>query len=469
MSYSKRAHTFRTTAGDKPAARARLGSPSFIGLNISGSVPAGLIAELTAKRHPSSVEHGFSHPCLGKLGRVHVADDDQFVGTSNPCGLFVKVMATGVGDLCVDRSNPPCVVGSLRYCEGDFVFPIVLQGRNQRSVAARGDGLKSKINPYLAVADRQTVGNFALKRDIPAPTGVLREASCFDLPTEIAGLPEIKMALEIGGTPSIDPDGARDERDPAQSTLWSAAGAKPWVTPFGVPGCGKLATHRLYGITMEAEFSGCACAQLDQVEGTRPFGDSASLPSVLRLPLDLAAVVPDAVHRTGMSVEVFSDSCVLDTVFERQHHARSHTWSNGKMQEHRTGRQVVFNLHVHLVFVTKYRRDALSALAIDDLRSIFSKLCTDFEAELVECDGEDDHVHLLINYPPKIAISKLVNSLKGVSSRMLRQIRPEVRGRYRKGVLWSPSYFAASCGGAPLSVIAEYVSNQRKGRASSPA
>jgi putative transposase len=122
-----------------------------------------------------------------------------------------------------------------------------------------------------------------------------------------------------------------------------------------------------------------------------------------------------------------------------------------------------------LVFVTKYRRDALSALAIDDLRSIFSKLCTDFEAELVECDGEDDHVHRLINYPPKIAISKLVNSLKGVSSRMLRQIRPEVRGRYRKGVLWSPSYFAASCGGAPLSVIAEYVSNQRKGRASSPA
>ncbi|WP_282026678.1 IS200/IS605 family transposase [Limimaricola cinnabarinus] len=129
---------------------------------------------------------------------------------------------------------------------------------------------------------------------------------------------------------------------------------------------------------------------------------------------------------------------------------------------YRTGRHVVFNLHVHLVFVTKYRRDVLSEPAIDDLRSIFSKVCGDFEAELVECDGEDDHVHLLITYPPKVALSKLVNSLKGVSSRRLREQRPEITGRYREGVLWSPSYFAASCGGAPLSVIADYVKSQRE-------
>lgn len=129
---------------------------------------------------------------------------------------------------------------------------------------------------------------------------------------------------------------------------------------------------------------------------------------------------------------------------------------------YRTGRHVIYNLHVHLVFVTKYRRDVLSEPAIEDLRHIFSKVCGDFEAELVECDGEDDHVHLLINYPPKVSLSKLVNSLKGVSSRRLREKRPEVTGRYRRGVLWSPSYFAASCGGAPLSVIAEYVKSQRE-------
>lgn len=134
----------------------------------------------------------------------------------------------------------------------------------------------------------------------------------------------------------------------------------------------------------------------------------------------------------------------------------------GTIVDYRTGRHVVYMLHVHLVFVTKYRRDVLSGPAIRDLRRIFAKVCKDFEAELIECDGEDDHVHLLVHYPPKIALSKLVNSLKGVSSRLLRETRPEVSGRYHKGVLWSPSYFAASCGGAPLAVIAEYVKSQRE-------
>jgi len=128
----------------------------------------------------------------------------------------------------------------------------------------------------------------------------------------------------------------------------------------------------------------------------------------------------------------------------------------------KTGAHCVFDLHVHLVFVTKYRRKVLSIPAIQDLRSIFAEICAKHEANLVECDGEDDHVHLLIHYPPKVALSKLINHLKGTSSRYLREDRPEISGCYRKGVLWSPSYFAGSCGGAPLSVIAEYVKQQRK-------
>ena len=129
----------------------------------------------------------------------------------------------------------------------------------------------------------------------------------------------------------------------------------------------------------------------------------------------------------------------------------------------RQGRHVFYALHVHLVFVTKYRRDVLSGPAIRDLAGIFAKVCRDFESELVECSGEDDHVHLLVRYPPKVALSKLVNSLKGVSSRRLRDIRPEVSDRYHNGTLWSASYFAASCGGAPLSIIADYVRSQREG------
>jgi len=75
-------------------------------------------------------------------------------------------------------------------------------------------------------------------------------------------------------------------------------------------------------------------------------------------------------------------------------------------------------------------------------------------------DGENNHVHLLVRYPPKVAVSHLVNSLKGVSSRMLRRERPDLAARYWKGVLWSPSYFAASCGGAPINILKEYIQQQ---------
>jgi putative transposase len=94
------------------------------------------------------------------------------------------------------------------------------------------------------------------------------------------------------------------------------------------------------------------------------------------------------------------------------------------------------------------------------MRTVFEDICTMFEARLVEFDGEADHVHLLIDYPPKIAISKLVNSLKGVSSRLLRKEFPLLSTFSLKNQLWSPSYFAGSCGGAPLTIIKQYIENQ---------
>ena len=118
-------------------------------------------------------------------------------------------------------------------------------------------------------------------------------------------------------------------------------------------------------------------------------------------------------------------------------------------------------MHVHLVFVAKYRRKVFDGEAIERLRQIFAKVCRDFEAQLVEMDGEDNHVHLLVEYPPKVAVSALVNSLKGVSSRLLQVERPDIERRYWNGVLWSPSYFAASCGGAPISIVRQYIEQQK--------
>lgn len=119
-------------------------------------------------------------------------------------------------------------------------------------------------------------------------------------------------------------------------------------------------------------------------------------------------------------------------------------------------------MHVHLVFVTKYRRDGFTKAILNDLQEIFASVCADFEAELVAFDGEDDHVHLLVNYPPKVAISKLVNSLKGISSLLIRKKNyPNIQKKLWKRALWSPSYFAGSCGGAPIEIIRQYIEQQQ--------
>ncbi|OOY27910.1 hypothetical protein BMI90_11460 [Thioclava sp. L04-15] len=128
--------------------------------------------------------------------------------------------------------------------------------------------------------------------------------------------------------------------------------------------------------------------------------------------------------------------------------------------EYRKGRHVVNSLKVHLVFMTKSRRGLLDSDAHQRLRRAFEKVAGDFGATLAECDGKDDYMHLLLEYPATVPVAKLVNSLKGVGSRLLLRDREDLRGRCPKG-LWSPSYFAASCGAPPLDVIRDYVLNQR--------
>jgi putative transposase len=117
----------------------------------------------------------------------------------------------------------------------------------------------------------------------------------------------------------------------------------------------------------------------------------------------------------------------------------------------RTGRHVVFCLHAHLVFTTKRRGNVLTPQHLERLKVIFESVCADFGVELHEFNGESDHVHLLVNYTPKVRLSELVNSLKGVSSRRLKQEFPEIlsfwSARKSRGVLWTPSYFAGSVGG----------------------
>jgi putative transposase len=131
----------------------------------------------------------------------------------------------------------------------------------------------------------------------------------------------------------------------------------------------------------------------------------------------------------------------------------------GDMQDIRTGRRVAYNIHAYFGLCREtgarcFQRWRSRTSGQSSPRSVGI-------SALKGCNGEDEHVHLLVIDPPKVTLSKLVNSLKGVSSRLLREQRPEIIGHYSHGVLWPPSCFAASCGG-PLSAIAESIKSQRE-------
>lgn len=115
------------------------------------------------------------------------------------------------------------------------------------------------------------------------------------------------------------------------------------------------------------------------------------------------------------------------------------------------------------MFVTKYRRGALTRPILTRCGEIMGEVCDDFGCHLVEFNGEEDHVHLLVNFPPTVQITRLVNSLKGVSSRHLRRDFDRHLHKYLwGGHLWSRSYYAGTAGGAPLETIADYIRSQQR-------
>ncbi|HEY9800373.1 MAG TPA: IS200/IS605 family transposase [Nostocaceae cyanobacterium] len=121
----------------------------------------------------------------------------------------------------------------------------------------------------------------------------------------------------------------------------------------------------------------------------------------------------------------------------------------------------VSDLKVHLVLVTKYRRKAFTSLMLSRLNAVMQELLEKWDCKLVEFNGEEDHVHLLFQYHPDVELSKLVNNLKSVSSRKLRQEFAEhLESFYWKDVFWSGSYFVASCGGVTVSTLRKYIEAQ---------
>lgn len=131
--------------------------------------------------------------------------------------------------------------------------------------------------------------------------------------------------------------------------------------------------------------------------------------------------------------------------------------------EWRTGRSCVFKNFIHLVFVTKYRRKTFTREMLKRMEVLLKETCKQMDVEFIEFNGKEDHIHLMVCCPPKLAISNLVSKLKGKTSYFLRKefwdlLKDKLWGKH----LWSPSYCVVSSGGAPLDIIREYIKNQSK-------
>jgi putative transposase len=121
----------------------------------------------------------------------------------------------------------------------------------------------------------------------------------------------------------------------------------------------------------------------------------------------------------------------------------------------------VSDLKAHLVLTTKYRRKAFTLEMLKRVEDILVDLLEKWDCKLVEFNGEEDHVHLLFQYHPDLQLSKLVNNIKSVTSRRLRQEYAEhLENFFWKDVFWNGSYFVASCGGVTISKLKEYIENQ---------
>lgn len=127
----------------------------------------------------------------------------------------------------------------------------------------------------------------------------------------------------------------------------------------------------------------------------------------------------------------------------------------------RKGSHSVFSVRLHFVFVTHYRRESITAPMLERIKEMFGQVCETMDCELLECSGETDHVHLLVDFHPRHSISAVAGSLKAASSRMIKREFPAEFARwYSKQSFWSGSYYVASTGGAPIEKLKEYIKNQ---------
>lgn len=125
----------------------------------------------------------------------------------------------------------------------------------------------------------------------------------------------------------------------------------------------------------------------------------------------------------------------------------------------KSNRNIVYNCQYHVIWCVKYRKKVLVDEVENRLKEILSQVALDVQSEVEEMETDKDHVHLLISCDPQFGIHQVVKRMKGRSSKLLRDEFPHLKSRIPS--LWTNSYFVATVGGAPLSVIKQYIKDQQ--------
>jgi len=121
----------------------------------------------------------------------------------------------------------------------------------------------------------------------------------------------------------------------------------------------------------------------------------------------------------------------------------------------------VYDMKYHLVLITEYRKKCFTGEILDRLEEICREQCEKWDVELLEFGGESDHIHLMLAFYPTLQPSKFINSLKTVTSRLIRkQYTKQLKKYYCKPVLWARAYCLLTAGGAPLETLKKYIQNQ---------
>ncbi|NQU37394.1 MAG: IS200/IS605 family transposase [Actinobacteria bacterium] len=126
--------------------------------------------------------------------------------------------------------------------------------------------------------------------------------------------------------------------------------------------------------------------------------------------------------------------------------------------KYRSTNKCVYSAKYHVIWCPKYRRRVIGGRVEIRLKEIINEIVVECGGQVIQLETMPDHVHLLMEIPPTVALSGLIQKLKGRSSRRLRQEFPHLR---RLPALWSPSWFVSTVGGAPLEVVRRYVENQK--------